>query len=101
MRSVMAAGVLFFLSVAPGKTAPVAVKDASNQQEKKRIQLQLVQTRIQLLRKDPELQELNARIESLQRLLIRKLDSRKSMQALYQQLQKIEQQPKAKRSAKK
>lgn len=101
MKSVMAAGLFFFLTAFAGQTAPSADSKARVQQEKKRIQLKLAQTRIRLLREDPKLKELNARIESLQRLLIRQLDSRKEMQALYKQLRKIDQRLQVKPSAEK
>ena len=61
-------------------------------QDRRSLQLKISEVRLALLQKDPELRELHERIVSLQKTLIKKLDSHPEMQSLQVQIKRIDEQ---------
>jgi len=78
LATLLAASVLLTLAAEPGKddaTAPLL-------RRRDELQLQLLKERAALLRKDPDLAELNQRIQRLYRTLDEELSKRPSVQKL-------------------
>lgn len=98
MRAIMMAALSIILCPCDG-VADSAIDVAQLQDERAKLQFLAAQVRIELIRDDVELQQLHERILSLQKVLIKQLDSKPEMARIRERIAVIDAQLAARSAA--